>query len=246
MIPLLVVPAISRPDLLARFIAGIDYPVERLLVIDNSPAQEMEPTNINGHIRQTLVFGAPWNLGVAASWNIALKAMDTWCVVANVDTDLAPGALAILAGIMAPASPRWIGMDGDWRAFGINVATVAEVGLFDENFHPIYCEDADYEYRCRLAGVPFGFAWTGSRHVDSTTIRSDGRYAKENKRTYIENVAYYRAKWGGHLRGGEMYRSPFGRGGSIRDWTLDMPRLRSQHWDIERDDEHELRRVGAA
>ena len=221
------VPCISRPDMLARFLRSVDtdWP---LVVIDNSSGTEIaeacEPFDV------TLVM-PPSNLGVAASWNFLIRthpAEDWWCI-ANADTELAPGDLERLARAMVGDEPRWLGMNGDWRVMGLNRACVEIVGFFDENYHPIYCEDADYERRCTLAGVEWGFIDGGATHAGSATIQ-ERRYGEANARTYPQNVDYYRRKWGGHLRGGETYSTPFNRGGSVRDWTLDLSRLRAQAW----------------
>jgi GT2 family glycosyltransferase len=121
-------------------------------------------------------------------------------------------------------------MNGDWRAFGLTADAVERAGFFDENFHPIYCEDADYEYRCDLMGLERYFIEAGATHAGSAAYRSDPTYAAANAKTYPENVAYYAAKWGGTLRGGERFTSPFDGGGSPRDWTLSLRRLRLQAW----------------
>ncbi len=52
-----------------------------------------------------------------------------------------------------------------------------------------------------------------------------------NARTYPANRAYYRAKWGGELRGGETFTSPFNRGGPVSEWSLDIDRLRDNDWE---------------
>lgn len=227
MIPVLAVPVINRPDLLRECLASIDEPVERLIVIDNSGTGELG--DLASELRpDALIVDPPSNLGVAASWNLAIKTTTDapWWCIANADTTFGPGDLAALAEQMTGA--RWVGINGDWRAFGLTAQAVEWAGLFDEGFHPIYCEDADYEYRCDLAGVERFFIDGGATHEGSAAIRSG--FAEANARTYPENVAYYERKWGGHLRGGERFITPFDRGGSVRDWTLDLPRLRSLAW----------------
>ena len=222
------VPVLNRPDLLVSLLRSIDedWPV---VVIDNSDgpeiAQACEPFDV------TLSM-PPANLGVAASWNLVIRTHPgaSWWCMANADTVLGPGDLARLAAVMEEPGPRWVGMNGDWRVFGLNREAVEIVGLFDENYHPIYCEDADYERRCTLAGVPWFFIDGAATHVGSVAYRSEARYAEANARTYPANVDYYVRKWGGHLRGGERFTTPFDRGGSVREWTLDLSRLRAQAW----------------
>lgn len=220
------VPCINRADLLACLLSSIDEPWP-IVVVDNSTGLDVvaacEPYDLS------LVM-PPANLGVAASWNLIIRTHpnEPWWCIANADAELGPGDLANLAAEMAKPGPRWVGMNGDWRVFGINASAVEQVGFFDESFHPIYCEDADYERRCTLAGVPWYFIEGGVTHVGSAAIAAG--YSAENARTYPGNRAYYVAKWGGDLRGGETFQTPFDRGGSIRDWTLDLARLRELSW----------------
>jgi GT2 family glycosyltransferase len=222
------IPILNRPDLFAACIDSIDIPVQ-LVVIDNSPegfAPEYVPES-------AWVVQPPSNLGVAASWNlvIATAPKDPYWLIANADTRFGPGDLARLCAEMEQGGPRWVGMNGDWRVFGITAECVERVGWFDPNFAPIYCEDADYEYRCSLAGVPWYFLNGGAEHVGSVSYRSDERNARHNARTYPENLRYYQEKWGGSPRGGEAFTSPWNLGGHVGDWRLRLERLRANAWD---------------
>lgn len=211
--PVLAVPFLTGKADLQRCVESIDTKV-RLVVIDNSEdGLDQHDTwgprrhaNASGHF----VIELPHNIGVAASWNLAIKCHphEPFWLVANHDTVFAPGDLDRLIEEMAKPGPRWVGMNGDWRVFGINAECVDAVGFFDEAFVPIYCEDADYERRCTLAGVPWYFIDGGATHVGSATIR-DPRYAAANARTYPLNREWYRRKWGGDPRGGEAFATPF-------------------------------------
>lgn len=218
MIPVLGIPVIGRQDLLDRCLASIDYPIGRLIVIDNSP------NGIEGATTRP-----PSNLGFSGSINHIIKTNPSapWWAIANADTEFGAGDLAALDQTMQRIG-TWVGVT-DWRVFGLSSNTVDRVGLWDENFHPCYCEDADYEYRCTLAGVPWGFIAGTSTHIGSVTIQ-EKHYANRNAISYPANRAYYRAKWGGDLRGGERFTTPFDKGGSVADWTLDLGRLRDQGW----------------
>lgn len=232
MIPVLAFPVIGRFDLLERAIASIDHQVERLLVIDNSShglgdaIEAVCPPTVG----DLCVTRPPSNLGFSGSVNHVIKTHPTasWWCIANADIVFGPGDLANLDRVMAEPGPKWVGIN-DWRVFGLSAAVVERVGFFDENFHPCYCEDADYEYRCSLAGVPWGAIPGTTTHERSVTIK-EARYAARNAQTYPANRAYYREKWGGELRGGETFTTPFDRGGSVADWTLDLRRLRDQQW----------------
>ncbi len=222
MIPVLAVPVLTRYDLLHRMLASIDIPVARLLVIDNGGGLAPMP----GTVTMTM----PGNLGVAASWNLAIKSTPTadWWAIVNHDVRFAPGDLARLTEAMDNGAP--LATLAGFAAFGISRACVELVGWFDERFVNAYCEDVDYAYRCRLSGVEvLAIHAAGLIHDTSSTIHSDPQLMAENRRTYPENRAYYKSKWGGDI-GEEKFRSPFNRGGPVDEWSLDLERLRRLSW----------------
>src|SRR6476646_7004966 len=101
MIPVLAIPVINQPSMLAACLASIDEPVERLIVIDNSGTGALG--DVAAAIRpDALIVDPPSNLGVAASWNFAIRTTPDapwWCLV-NADVEFAPGDLARLAAWM--------------------------------------------------------------------------------------------------------------------------------------------------
>jgi len=222
--PVLAIPFLTGTAELTECIASIDTDV-RLLVINNS---DTDLRDLEG--RWERVIDMPNNIGYSASVNLAIKAypQEAHWLIANHDVVFAPGDLDRLAEEMTKVGPRWVGIN-DWRVFGINSDCIERVGFWDENFHPAYCEDADYEYRCTLAGVRWYHLEGGTTHVGSASIR-EPRYRDGNARSYPANRDYFRRKWGGGLRGGETYTTPFGEGGSVAAWTLDPRRLREQAW----------------
>lgn len=231
MIPVLGIPVLSRPDLLAACIASIDEPIGRLIVIDNSPDLEMGDAAedaLPACVEQLIVSTPPANLGFTASVNLVIRTMPEtlWWAISNADTEFAPGDLGRLAAKMAESPIVGI---RDWRVFGLTVDAVERVGLWDENFFN-YCSDADYEWRSHLAGiVPVWLDGTTS-HVGSVSYIGDARNTANNARSYPAERAYYREKWGGELRGGERFTTPFDLGGHIGDWRLDVRRLGMIAW----------------
>ena len=222
--PVLAVPVLNRPDLFRRMRDSIDIDV-RLLVIDNSGTGLTR-----GLVPASAILAPPNNLGVAASWNLAIKCypQEPYWLFANADTEFAPGDLARLVEATESGAWGWVGMMGDWRAFGLTAATVERVGLFDENYHPIYCEDADYERRCTLAGIPWGSIKGATTHAGSVCL-SDHR--KDNARTYPANVHRFERKWGTGVRGSGGFLLPFDDGGRLADGTQpDLQTLRANAW----------------
>jgi GT2 family glycosyltransferase len=234
-IPVLSVASINRPDLLRRMVASIDHAVGVLLVIDNSPDGCMEAA-VDGAVPdcvdRLVVTWCPWNTGLAAAWNMALKAYPRapWWMLANNDVAFGPGDLARLDDAMQDPSPH-VGMLLEYAAFGLNRAVVDAAGFFDENLYPIYCEDSDHRWRTRLLGIPEVSVESGTVHVDggSMSWRSDGSHALDNRKSYGRNVAYFTEKWGGPPLG-ERFTSPFDRGGWVGSWRMDLATLAQFRW----------------
>lgn len=220
MIPALIVPILARPELLRAMIESIDYPVEKIVVIDNGG---VVPADIEAiHL--------PHNIGVAASWNLGIKVTPRapWWLIVNSDLTFGPGDLERLANTVSPrpALYKMLGL----AAFAINQATLEAIGLFDESFHPAYNEDIDYQRRADLAGVPHievGFSGT---HVGSATIFADLIYRRQNAITHPANDRYYERKWGGTKQGGERFATPFNNGFDLTYAPVDYRRIRDQAW----------------
>jgi DNA mismatch repair protein MutS len=68
------------------------------------------------------------------------------------------------------------------------------------------------------------------KEVESKILGADERARAGNAQTYPANVAYFEAKWGGSLRSGERFLTPFDAGGGIDQWTLSFARLRDNRW----------------
>lgn len=229
MAPLLAVPVLTRPDELARCLQSIDTDVD-LLVIDNSPQGFAAATVVEHYEGEFFVTEPPANLGFSASVNLAIRTRpkDPFWLISNADVKYGPGDLDRLIAEMEKGGPRWVGLT-DWRVFGLSAEAVDAVGFWDENYHPCYVEDVDYEWRCDLAGVPRYFIEGTTEHIRSIVLE-DAKYARHNARTYPSNVAYHVAKWGGPPRGGERFTTPFDAGGDIRDWRLSRERLAANDW----------------
>lgn len=224
MIPVLAVPTL-RPDLVRRMLASVDVEVGLRLVIDNSGRV--------GEIEGAWVVRLPANLGVSASWNLAMKLTPRapWWAIVNDDLIFAPGDLTRLATAITAPGPRIVTMDG-FAAFAINAEAHDTLGWFDENYVPCYVEDCDMERRARLAQVPIIRIDAGLEHARSSTIGM-AAYRRQNNKSYPANVAYHRDKWGGGHRGGETFDRPFNREGvGPNEWTLDPRRLRELGWEV--------------
>lgn len=222
MIPVLAAPTLYRTDLLERMVQSIDEEVQTLLIIDNG-----------GRVRPDFpahVVRLPHNIGVGASWNLTFKLTPRapWWAITNDDIAFAPGDLRRLSEAMDGPDAKIAFLLG-FAAFGINQAAIERLGFFDENFHPAYCEDNDMTWRAGLAGVPIIEVESHLEHEGSATIRGHGLYMSQNGATFPQNLAYYRAKWGG-TPGQEEYTTPFNEGGDPSSTRIQMDRLNRYAW----------------
>lgn len=214
MIPVLGVPVLNRPDLLHRMLDSIDYPVADLLIIDNGDVfPAWEPVE---HVERTHVIKMPTNLGVAASWNLIVKALPFapyWLIV-NSDAWFPPGSLQRFHEAARSDVLLLSGGAPPWCAFALGDDVVATVGLFDEALHPAYCEDDDYTRRVMHAGMDVANTRIPVDHDNSSTLK--GGYGERNAHTYPANQAYF---------GDKVMRDDYGPGG----W--DLTRRRDLSWD---------------
>lgn len=207
-LPLLGVPILNRLDLLQRLLDSIDHPVQTLAVVDNSAGAltaELESLRRRGHpLVQAIHIARPFaNLGVAASWNLILSSFPeaTCALLANNDIRLAPGVLAAALERIDAGRPQFLALLPRPHAFAAFLLTCRcwdQLGLFDANFHPAYCEDLDY--RDRLAASPgidqldgsFAHAaMTALNGEHSATINSDPELQRHNRTSYALNRLWY-------------------------------------------------------
>lgn len=218
MIPVVVIPAISRFDAMEANLAAFDHPVERLVIVDNSlsgytysPPEASLIERVE-HIRPILGLGSSggWDAGVYQTPDAP------WWLLTSTDIGYGPGDLDAIYALMEEATgPALVtGSRNDERLLrsaylAVNRELVETVGLYDEwAFYPCYYEDDDLQYRCELAGVEW-LEWDGNiRHDRSITIRSDPRMAAGNARSFPENRRRYVEKWGGPP-GSERFTTPY-------------------------------------
>lgn len=193
MIPSLIVPTLTRHDLLKKMLASIDHPVGLLLIVNNHPSANFEGTHvIPDCVAEYRVLNMPANLGCAGSWNLGIKMTPfaPWWLVASDDVVFQPGALKKFAGECNPdrltLSVEW----PHWQFFGVGENVVELVGLFDENLFPANFEDDDYLRRCEVLGVDAFRVDVAHSHVGQGTVHSS-EWAESNARTYNANEVYF-------------------------------------------------------
>ena len=239
-IPLLGIPILNRGDLLERLVQSIDYPVQKLHIINNGTDAGVQEslhrilTTGWEHIAHIHVYHPCRNFGVAKSWNkfISVNPECPWWMITANDMQFGTGTLAKVAETMYAPANADIGMsyvDG-YAMFVITKLALEKAGNFDENFYPAYYEDGDHFYRSKLSGIRMEgikaeFTHGEAPNWGSHTIACDARLAEANKVTFEMNKQYFIDKWGG-MNGEEVFTHPFNNPAlPITHWEKDEQRL---------------------
>lgn len=196
MIPPVIIPVLNRFDLLEECISSIDCEVEHLLIVDNSGQYSMPAGLYSGKVT---VLNMPANMGVAGSWNLGIKSFPfaPYWIIASNDIKYASGQLQKLADYSSPDVV--VKTSQAWSSFSIGSNVIKKVGLFDENYHPAYYEDNDYETRMRRLGLSSSCQ---SKNVNviaygaATTIQTEERLFNRNIVTNESNYQYWQKKFG--------------------------------------------------
>ena len=193
--PVLIVPTLGQPHL-REMVASIDIPVRLCIIANGGSDWAWLPEN-------AWLVELPHNIGYAAAVNLGIKAYlhEPYWLVANDDVVLAPGDLGRL---IDHDEYGWTGIN-DWSVQKLTEDAVERVGFMDESFHPAYCDDADYERRCDLAGVARGFISGETTHARSACLRV---HRGDNARSYPLNVQFHHEKWGVGVRAPGGYDAP--------------------------------------
>jgi GT2 family glycosyltransferase len=157
-----------------------------LVVIDNGNNSHWEPRTDKA--KRVFHYRIPCNLGVAASWNMGIKATCSasgWLVVNH---DVVFGTKAV-EDIFLQASYSNLVLSGKppWSCFWLGSQVVRKVGLFHEGFHPAYFEDNDYEVRAQRKGVDIVRSSAAVYHRNSSTLRSSAQFQQRNQATFDAN-----------------------------------------------------------
>ena len=193
MIPVMILPTLTRHDLAVKMLASIDYPVGLLLIVNNHPNANFEGTDsIPDCVADYRVLNMPANLGCAGSWNLGIKSAPfaPWWMIVSDDVVFQPGTLE---GFAAECSPDALTLTDEWphwQFFGLGENVLDAVGLFDENIYPANFEDDDYQRRCEVADVPIRQVTAPHTHVKQATVHST-EWAAQNTRTYNANEVYF-------------------------------------------------------
>jgi hypothetical protein len=189
-IPVLIVPILNRYDLLESMLDSINYPIDNILIIDNGGEFKTEKENVR-------VLNMPANLGLSASWNLAIKCHphSKYWLFASADTRWGDTALEEIDKLSGP--DKLILTNDAYGCFSVGENVIEKIGLFDEYYYPIYFEDNDFHERVARfcpENTIVSTAINTAPEVGSQTINSDDKLKNINHQTFIKNEEYYKYK----------------------------------------------------
>lgn len=192
-IPVLGFATLKRFDLADRLLASIDYPVEHLVIVDNSGTQSWTPKRPE-QVKNLWLIRVPYGLGLVGAWNLIVKSTPhaPYWVLVNDDAWFGEGAMDVIAQDANPDGLSFPHISPDWSCIVLGQKVVEEVGLYDERLYPLYFDDNDYQRRIEKAGLPIQRIDAIVHHDNSSTIKSG--YDEKNNKTYSRNQALLESK----------------------------------------------------
>jgi GT2 family glycosyltransferase len=192
-IPVLGFATLKRFDLADRLLASIDYPVEHLVIVDNSGTQSWTPTQPD-KVKNLWLIRVPFGLGLVGAWNLIVKSTPhaPYWVLVNDDAWFGEGALDVIAQDANPDGLSFPHVSPEWSCIVLGQKVVEQVGLYDERLYPLYFDDNDYERRIRNAGLPVRRIDAIVHHDNSSTLKAG--YENQNNRTYSRNQSLFESK----------------------------------------------------
>lgn len=193
MIPVLGFCTLKRFDLAERLLRSIDYPVENLVIVDNSGTQSWTPVKPTS-VKKMWVIQVPYGLGLVGAWNLIVKSTPyaPYWVLVNDDAWFTPGALETIASEADTSALNFLDIEPMWSAVVFGEGMVAKTGLYDERFYPLYFDDNDLERRVMHHDVPVNIIHAKVLHENSSTLKSG--YQAVNQVSYANNQRLFVAK----------------------------------------------------
>ena len=215
MIPVLGFATLTRFDMAQRLLDSIDYPVDNLVIVDNSGKREFEP-RVNEYVKNLWLIQVPHGLGANGAWNLIIKSTPhaPYWVIPNDDSWFEPGALERIDHEVDRDAFNFVDVNPIWSCVVPGEGAVLKAGLWDEAFHPIYYDDDDYEWRMKELGVKFNHIDAKVHHDNSSTLKSG--FNEKNSETFARNRRLHTNK----VASNDLHE---------RGWSLDV--RRRNRWD---------------
>ena len=193
MIPVLGFATLTRFDLADRLLASIDYPVEHLVVVNNSGRRSWQPTKPD-LVQNLWHIEVPSGLGLVGAWNLIVKSTPhaAYWVLVNDDAWFAEGALATIADQVDTQALNFLDVVPEWSAVVFGEGMVEKAGFYDERFYPLYFDDNDLHRRVVAAGVPVKVIGAKVHHENSSTLKSG--FEQKNMVSFLNNQRLFEQK----------------------------------------------------
>jgi GT2 family glycosyltransferase len=193
MIPVLGFATLKRFDLAERLLASIDYPVEHLVIVDNSGSQSWNPEK-PALVANLWVIRVPFGLGLVGAWNLIVKSTPYapyWLLV-NDDAWFEAGSLEKIHAEVDTEALNFVDIVPQWSCVAFGEGMIDKVGLYDERFYPLYFDDNDLERRIRHHGVAIRTIEAKVNHENSSTLKSG--FEQYNTKSFAANSFLYSKK----------------------------------------------------
>jgi GT2 family glycosyltransferase len=193
MIPVLGFATLKRFDLADRLLASIDYPVEHLVIVNNSGTKSWTPTKPD-LVENLWHIEVPYGLGLVGAWNLIVKSTPyaPYWVLINDDAWFEPGSLEKIATEVDTEAMNFLDISPEWSAVVFGQGMVEKVGLYDERFYPLYFDDNDLQRRIDFHNVPKKVISAKVHHENSSTLNSG--YQTANSRSFTANAHLFDQK----------------------------------------------------
>jgi GT2 family glycosyltransferase len=177
-------------------IQSIDYPVDRVSILCNNSDfdyfLELKNLSVNSFVNKFIFSYCPYNLGCAGGWNYHIKNNSdcNYWLLSNDDivfgkNDLCKFHQSSISYDLTFNRFR-ISSGGKYSLFSLSSNCVEKVGLFDENFYPVYYEDDDYDRRLQHHNLNINYVEVDAMHMHEGTMKS----LCDNDSAYIRNVLW--------------------------------------------------------
>lgn len=186
MIPVIGFATLKRFDLADRLLKSINYPVEHLVIVDNSGTQSWTPVKPD-LVQNMWVIQVPYGLGLVGAWNLIIKSTPYapyWLLI-NDDAWFDPDALQTIDGQVDPSAVTFLDIIPAWSAVIFGAEAIKKLGLYDERFYPLYFDDNDMERRIDYHQIQKKHIPAKVHHENSSTLYSG--YQTANSRTFVAN-----------------------------------------------------------
>lgn len=185
------------------------------MIVNNSGTRAWQPKKPD-LVQNLWHIEVPFGLGLVGAWNLIVKATPyaPYWVLVNDDAWFEPGQMQLIPEQVDTQALNFLDIVPRWSGVVFGEGMVDKVGLYDENFYPLYFDDDDLERRVDLAGVPKKSMAVKMGHNNSSTLNSG--YQNANSVSYSNN--------------GNLHRQNASQGRiEANAWTLQT--RRANRWD---------------